>query len=66
MYFVDLDKAYDLVDRTFLWTGLGRFGVPQEMHAIIRHFHNGMRARIRKDYIKYPDWFNVRQGLHHG
>ena len=46
--FVDLTKAYDLVDRALLRTVLARFGVPRKMLAVIRHFHGGMRARIRQ------------------
>ena len=47
MCFVDLAKAYDSVDRALLWTVLAWFGVPRKTLAVIRHFHNGMRARIR-------------------
>ena len=44
-----LPKAYDSVDRTFLWAVLARFGVPPKMLAVIRHLHDGLRARIRTD-----------------
>ncbi|CAB1101598.1 unnamed protein product [Ectocarpus sp. CCAP 1310/34] len=43
--FVDLTKAYDSVDQDLLWDVLRRFGVPPKMLAVIRHFHEGMRAR---------------------
>ena len=46
---VDLTKAYNSIDRTFLWTVLGRIGVPPKMLAVIRHFHDGMRGRIQTD-----------------
>ena len=36
VYFIDLTKAYDSVDRTLLWTVLARFGVPQIMISVIR------------------------------
>ena len=40
--FINLTKAYDSVGRTFLWTVLARFGVPQKMISVIRQFHDGM------------------------
>ena len=63
MCFVDLTKSYDSVDRTLLWAVLARFGVPPKMLTVIRHFHDGMRARIRTDDGEYSDWFGVEQGL---
>ena len=63
MCFVDLTKAYDSVDRTLLWTVLARFGVPPKMLSVIRHFHDGMRARIRTDDVECSEWFGVGQGL---
>ena len=66
MCFVDLAEAYDSVDRTLLWTVLARFGVPRKMLAVIRHFHDEMRARIRTDDGECSDWFSVGQGLRQG
>ncbi|CAB1120250.1 unnamed protein product [Ectocarpus sp. CCAP 1310/34] len=64
--FVDLTKAYDSVDRDLLWDVLRRFGVPPKMLAVIRHFHEGMRARVRTDDGQYSEWFDVSQGLRQG
>ena len=36
MCFIDLQKAYDTVDRTLLWQVLTRIGVPPQMIAVIR------------------------------
>ena len=36
--FIDLQKAYDTVDRTLLWQVLTRIGVPPQMMAVIRQF----------------------------
>ena len=49
VWFIDLTKAYDSVDRTLLWTVLVRFGVPQNMISFIRQVHDGMRACVRLD-----------------
>ena len=47
MCFVDLQKAYDTVGRTLLWQVLTRIGVPPQMiAAVIRQFHDGMRAYV--------------------
>ena len=63
MCFLDHTKAYHSVDWTLLWTVLARFGVPPKMLAVIRHFHDGMRARIRTDDGECSDWFSVERGL---
>ena len=47
MCFTDLTKAYDSADLTLLLTVLARFGIPPRMLAIIRQFHDGMRACVR-------------------
>ena len=66
MCFVDLINAYNSVDRTHVWAVLARFLVPPKMLAVIRHFHDGMRACIRTDNGKCSDWFGVEQGLRQG
>ena len=66
MCFIDLQKAYDTVDRTLLWQVLTRIGVPPQMIAVIRKFHNGRRACVRPDGGVCSDWFKVEQGLRQG
>ena len=63
--FIDLQKAYDSVDRELLWVVLPRFGVP-EMLTVIRQFHEGMHARVRMDDGEHSEWFDVTQGLLQG
>ena len=64
--FIDLTKAYDSVDRELLWVILARSGVPPKMLAIIRQFHDGMRARVKTDDGRYSQWFDVEQELRQG
>ena len=67
MCFIDLQKAYDSVDRELLWKALARIAVPQKMITVIRQFfHDGMRARVRTDDGEYSEWFEVKQGLGQG
>ena len=66
MCFVDLQKAYDSVDRTLLWKILARYGVPAKMISVIRQFHDGMRACVRLDDGECSEWFDVLQGLRQG
>ena len=66
MCFVDLQKAYDSVDRELLWKVLARAGVPEEMIAVIRQFHDGMQAQVRMDDGELSEWFEVTQGLRQG
>ena len=64
MCFVELQKAYDSVDREqLLWKVLARASDPEGMIAVIRQFHDGMQARVRMDDGELSDWFEVTQGL---
>ena len=45
---------------------LARFGVPEKVLSVIRHFHEGMRARLRTDDGEHSGWFDVTQGLRQG
>ena len=66
MCFIDLQKAYDTVDRTLLWQVFTRIGVPPQMIAVIRQFYDRMRAYVRLDDGVCSDWFKVEQGLRQG
>ena len=63
---IDLQKAYDTVDRILLRQVPTRIGVPPQMLAVIQQFHNGMRACVRPDDGVCSDWFEVEQGLRQG
>ncbi|CAB1100204.1 unnamed protein product [Ectocarpus sp. CCAP 1310/34] len=62
----DLKKAYDSVNRELLWSVLARAGIPEEMIAVIRQFHDGMQAWVRMDDGEFSAWFWVTQGLRQG
>ena len=67
MCFIDLQKAYDTVDRTLPWQVLTRIGVPPpQMIAVIRHIHDGIRDCVRPNVGVCSDWFEVEQGLRQG
>ena len=67
MRFIDLQKAYDTIDRTLLWSRvLTRIGVPPQMLAVIQQFHDGMRTCVRPDDGVCSEWFEVEQGLRQG
>ena len=59
MYFIDLQKAYDTVDRTLLSKVLTRIEVPPQMIALIQQFYDEMRARVRPDDGDCSELFEV-------
>ena len=61
--FIELQKAYDSVNRELLWKVLTRFDVSSK---IIRNFHDGMRARVPSDDGEHSEWFGITQGLRQG
>ena len=66
MCLIDVQIAYDTVDRILLWQVLTRIGVPPQMIAVIRQFHDGMRACGRPADGVCSDWFVVEQELRQG
>ena len=66
LWFINLQKAYDSVDRTRFWHVLARFGVPPQMIEVTRHFHVGMRACVRTNDGRCSERFEVAQGLRQG
>ena len=65
-YFIDGLKAYGTVDRTLLWQVLTRIGVPSQMMAVIRQFHDAIRIRVRPDDVVSSNLFEVERGLRQG
>ena len=49
MCFVDLQKAYDSVDREQLRKVLAREGIPSVMTDVIRRFHDDIQATVHMD-----------------
>ena len=66
VYFVNLIKAYDSVDRTLLWKVLARFGVPHNIITFVRQFHDGMRDCVRLDDSVCSRWIAVEQDIRQG
>ena len=49
MCFVDLQMVHHSVERGLSWRVLARAGILDEIGAVIRQFHDGMRVRLRMD-----------------
>ena len=64
--FIDMQKAYDSVDRNLVWQLLSRLGVPPQMMTAIREFHDGMKACVRSSDRTCSKPFDVNQGLRQG
>ncbi|CAI9741001.1 Hypothetical predicted protein [Octopus vulgaris] len=43
---IDLTKAFETVNRAFLWKILGKPGCPDHIVSIIKSFHDGMEAWV--------------------
>ena len=63
MCFIDLQKAYDTVDRTLLSKVLTRIEVPPQMITLIQQFYNDMRARVRPDDGVCSELLDMEQRL---
>jgi hypothetical protein len=63
--FVDLKKAYDVVDRSILWQVLKRFGLPDKLIRVIQAFHDGAQATVNVEGQR-GDSFMTTNGLKQG
>ena len=65
MVCVDLEKAYDRVDRELLWRVLRAYGVNGELIRAVRSLYDDGKACVRVQGQK-SDWFGVGQGVRQG
>ena len=49
MAFMDLEKAYDRIDRDALWQVLRIYGVGGNLLKAVQSFYNESRASVRED-----------------
>ena len=65
MAFMDLEKAYDRVDRNALWKVLGMYGIRGKLMGGIQAFYKDSKACVRVDREE-GRWFSVQTGLRQG
>ena len=65
MTFVDLTKPFDTVSRDGLLKIMAKSGCPPRFIAIMRHFHDGMQARVQNDG-DFSEAFEVTNGVNQG
>ena len=63
--FMDLEKAYDRVDRKAVWEVLGLYGVGGKLLKAVRSFYDGSKACVRVN-DEMSDCFPVNVGLRQG
>ena len=63
--FMDLEKAYDRVDRDALWTIVKMYGVNEKLVKAMQSFYSGSKACVRVGR-KESEWFDVKVGLRQG
>ena len=63
--FMDLEKAYDRVDRDAMWNVLRMYGVGGKLLGAVKSLYVGSRACVRVG-DEVSEWFPVRVGLRQG
>lgn len=65
MAFMDLEKAYDRVDREALWKVLYMYGVGGRLLHAVKSMYEGGRACVRVG-SEVSEWFDVKVGVRQG
>lgn len=63
--FVDLEKAYDRVMRSELWSVLCTYGVDSSLVQALKSLYKDSSACVRING-SYTDWFNIEKGVRQG
>ena len=63
--FIDLTKAFDLIDRASLFLVLEKAGCPPSLLQLIKSFHDGMKGRIQFEG-DISDQFPIKRGVKQG
>ena len=63
--FLDLEKAYDRVDRDAMWNVLRLYGIGGRLLQGVKSLYVGSKARVRVGN-EVSEWFPVRVGLRQG
>nr|VZI03307.1 unnamed protein product [Spirometra erinaceieuropaei] len=63
--FVDLMKAFDMVNREGLWKIMQKFDCPERFIQMVRQLHDGMMARVT-DNEAVSEAFAVTNGVKQG
>lgn len=65
MTFVDFEKAFDSINRQFIWDALMHKGVPEKIVNIIKEAYDGFNCRVVHNG-KLTEPFNVTTGVRQG
>ena len=65
MAFIDLNKAFNSINREALWKVLSRFGCPVKFIIILRILHSKMTATVLFNRTD-PEPFTIRTGIKQG
>ena len=63
--FIDYKKAFDFVDRSFLWSKLISNGINGKILTVIRNLYSGAKSCIKLDG-EISDYFNCNVGVRQG
>ena len=63
--FIDLQKAFDTVNRELLWIVLEKFGTPPKFLTILKKLHDGMTATVLASGER-SEPFNIEVGVKQG
>ena len=63
--FMDLEKAYDRIDRSAMWSVLGMYGVDGKLLNAVKSLYEDSKAYVRVGN-EMSEWFSVGVGLRQG
>ena len=63
--FIYFSKAYDRIDRTFLWHKLEQFGISGDFLKTLQALYADVKCSVRVNNT-LTDWFNISMGLKQG